>query len=337
MIAEQTKWLLEPQNPSVRFWTLQNLLDMTQKDAEVIAARSDIMKSPPVKAILGAQQPRGWWVEENNMYLPKYTASTHSLLILAELGAEMTPAIERGIEQIFRFQRDSGHFLPELPVTEKGRASIVKDGCCFDGNILFFLIHFGLLDDPRTQRLLEFNVGYHDDERGGWRCRSYPINPAGVFPANCYMGAVKVLRALSMISPQKRSKKVKAVIETEVENILGNGVNMYLRNPDGSRKEKIGWKKFGFPLFYQSDVLEVLDTLTRLGVRDKRMQPSIDLVLGAQQPEGHWLLDNTFNGKMWVDIEEKGEPSKWITLRAIRTLAWFNNETSCSRASAQLN
>jgi len=113
---------------------------------------------------------------------------------------------------------------------------------------------------------------------------------------------------------------MQAIIDREVENILENGVYRYLRNPDGTRKDKAGWKRFGFPLFYQSDALEILDTLTRLGVRDDRMRPAVDLVLGAQQPDGRWLLENTFNGKMWIDIEEKGRPSKWITLRALRVL-----------------
>jgi hypothetical protein len=31
-------------------------------------------------------------------------------------------------------------------------------------------------------------------------------------------------------------------------------------------------------------------------------------------------LENTLNGKMWVDIEQKGKPSKWVTLRALRVL-----------------
>jgi hypothetical protein len=134
------------------------------------------------------------------------------------------------------------------------------------------------------------------------------------------MGAVKMLRALSMIPPQERRGEIKAIIDCEVENILENGVYSYLRNPDGTRKDKAGWKRFGFPLFYQSDALEVLDTLTRLGCHDDRMQPEVDLVLGARQPDGGWLLENTFNGKMWVNIEEKGRPSKWISLRALRTL-----------------
>ena len=313
-------WLLEPGDPSVRYWALRDLEGKESGDAEVLATQNAIMESPQVRAILHAQEPGGWWMGERDMYLPKYTATTHSLLILAELGAKRTPSIEWGVEHMFKFQRNSGHFLPNLPATEKGKASSVKDGCCFDGNILYYLIHFRYLDDVRTRLLIDFNVSYHDNESAGWRCRSYPISPAAVFPKNCYMGAVKMLRALSMIPPQERRGEIRTIIDREAENILENGVYRYLRNSDGTRKDKAGWKRFGFPLFYQSDALEVLDTLTRLGFRDDRMQPAVDLVLGAQQQDGGWLLDNNFNGKMWVNLEEKGRPSKWITLRALRTL-----------------
>ena len=320
-------WLLEPSDPSVRFWALQDIEGSRRDNPDVLETQERIMSSLPIKSILSAQQPGGWWVGEKDMYLPKYTATTHSLLILAELGAKRTREIKRGVEQVYRFQRDSGHFLPDLPITAKGKASAMKNGCCFDGNVLYYLIHFGYLDDPRTRRLMDFNVEYHDGENAGWICRSYPIDPATVFPKNCYMGAVKMLRALSTIPQPKRSREVQEIIDREVKNILENGVYQYLRNPDETRKDKAGWKRFGFPLFYQSDALEVLDTLTRLGVHDDRMQSAVDLVLSAQQPDGSWLLDNTYNGKMWVNIEEKGKPSKWVTLRALRALKRFGLST----------
>jgi hypothetical protein len=128
-----------------------------------------------------------------------------------------------------------------------------------------------------------------------------------------------MLRALAKIPNAQRSGDLDRIINQEVEIILENGIFRYLRKPDGSRKEKAGWKRFGFPLFYQSDVLEVLDILTELGVKDERMKDSIDLVIGSQQ-EGRWLLKNTYNGKMFCEIDEKNKPSKWITLRAARVL-----------------
>ena len=197
---------------------------------------------------------------------------------------------------------------------------MVKDGCCFDGNVLFYLNHFGYLDDPRTRKLLEFIYDYYDDENTGWKCRAFPIDPSKVFPVNCFMGRTKLLKAFSMIPQDKRDPEMKRIIELEVEEILENLVYKYLRNPDGSRKDKAGWKRFGFPLFYQADLLEILNTLTRLGVRDERMRDSVDVVINAQQPDGKWLLKNTYNGKMWMDIEEKHMPSKWVTLRAMCVL-----------------
>jgi len=281
------------------------------------------MRSPAVKAILAAQAPEGYWNKPNGIYIPKYTATTHSLLILAELGAKRTPAIERGMEHLFKSQLDSGHFAFIQPKTKKGYASVVADGGCLTGNVLYYAIHFGYLDDPRIQRTIDFLVKTHSAEEGGWPCRSYPINRAAVFPTNCYMGMMKVLRGLCAIPERRRSASVHAIIKRVVEVTLENRIFRYLRAADGSRKVKQGWTRFGFPLFYQSDALEVLDTLTRLNFRDDRMQDAIDLVLANRGPDGKWRLQNTFNGKMWHDIDVKGQPSKWITLRALCALRRF--------------
>jgi hypothetical protein len=320
IVSQKTiDWLIGPENPSIRFWALQQLEDRSINDQEVKETQDVVMATPCVKAIFKAQKAEGHWGHYENMYEPKYVTTTHTLLILAELGAKRTPRIEKGIEHLFMFQRNSGHFLRELPKTEKGKASIVNDGCCLDGNILYYLIHFGYLNDERTQKLIDFQVAYHSDDVGGWKCRAYPIDKNTVYPENCYMGGVKMLRALSRIPKAQRSRDLNRIIKQEVEIILENGIYRYLRNPNGSRKDKAGWKRFGFPLFYQSDVLEVLDILTGLGIKDTRMKGSIDLVIDSQI-DGIWQLKNTYNGKMICKIDEKNKPSKWITLRAARIL-----------------
>ena len=113
--GDRTEWLLEPSDPSIRYWALKDLLDLEEDDLDVVAAWDAIMESPIVTSILGAMNPEGYWENPDDMYLPKYTASTHQLLILAELGARRTPEIEKAVEHIFRFQRNSGHFLTKLP------------------------------------------------------------------------------------------------------------------------------------------------------------------------------------------------------------------------------
>ena len=71
-------------------------------------------------------------------------------------------------------------------------------------------------------------------------------------------------------------------------------------------------------------MLEVMVTLTRLGVHDDRMRDAIEIIETARQKDGRWLLKDSFNGKMWIDIEEKNKPSKWVTLRALYVLQMWN-------------
>ncbi|MHA2140397.1 MAG: hypothetical protein ACXADC_04825 [Candidatus Thorarchaeota archaeon] len=317
------EWLLEEENPSVRYWALQQLQDKSRSDADVIEAQKRVMQSECVKTIMTALTKDGFWGKTDNMYEPKYRAATHTLLLLAELGAERIPEIERAIEHLFLFQRDSGHFLMNIPKTTKGRASIVKDACCLDGNILYYLLHFGYFEDERVQRLIDFQVDYYDRKNGGWKCRAFPIDSSKVVPTNCFMGRVKMLRGLSSIPDNSRTKEIRTIIDEEVEVVLENRIYKYLKNSDGTRKEKAGWKRFGFPLFYQSDILEVLDVLTLLGVRDDKMLETIDYVIENKGKDGKWLLKNSYNGKMLCDIDIKGQPSKWVTLRALRVLRRF--------------
>jgi hypothetical protein len=71
---------------------------------------------------------------------------------------------------------------------------------------------------------------------------------------------------------------------------------------------------------YQTDVLEILGILTRLGYHDERMQEAIDLLISKQDNQGKWKLESTFNGRFQTNIEHKGKPSKWITLNALKVL-----------------
>ena len=70
-----------------------------------------------------------------------------------------------------------------------------------------------------------------------------------------------------------------------------------------------------------TDVLQNLEALTLLGYgQDTRLQSALELLLSKQDNLRRWKMEYTYNGKTWVDIEQKGEPSKWVTLRALRVL-----------------
>jgi hypothetical protein len=135
------------------------------------------------------------------------------------------------------------------------------------------------------------------------------------------MGVVKALKALAEIPADKRSKDVEGTIEKGVEYMLKH--HIHKRSHNLSRVSKPGWLRFGFPLMYQTEVLEILGILTKLGVKDERMQEAVELVLSKQDKRGRWRLENTFNGRFQTNIEQKGVSSKWVTLRALSVLKGF--------------
>ena len=59
--SDPTDWLLEEKNPSVRYFTLRNLLGKKEDDEEVQEARSAIMGSKTVLKVLGNQDAEGHW------------------------------------------------------------------------------------------------------------------------------------------------------------------------------------------------------------------------------------------------------------------------------------
>ena len=77
------------------------------------------------------------------------------------------------------------------------------------------------------------------------------------------MGVVKALKALAAIPVHKRSDDVKSTIDAAAEYLLIH--HIHKRSHDLSRVSKPGWLRFGFPLMYQTDILEILGILTALG------------------------------------------------------------------------
>jgi hypothetical protein len=135
------------------------------------------------------------------------------------------------------------------------------------------------------------------------------------------MGAVKALKALAEIPANRRSNRVDDTIQTGVEHMLRHHVHR--RSHDLSRVSKIGWLQLSFPLMWNTDVLEILGILTKLGYQDERMQEAVDLVISKQDSQGRWKLEDTYNRRFLVNMEQKGKQSKWVTLNAVRMLKRF--------------
>jgi hypothetical protein len=92
--------------------------------------------------------------------------------------------------------------------------------------------------------------------------------------------------------------------------------------------EGYAWTYFAFPTGYHYDVLRGLEYLRRARVTpDVRMAEAIDLVASKRDAIGRWPLEVVYPDEL--DAEPgvvEGEPSRWITLRALRVLRWAGRE-----------
>jgi len=125
----------------------------------------------------------------------------------------------------------------------------------------------------------------------------------------------------------ERSNEIKRVIERGAEFLLMH--RLFKADHHNFQVIKPQWLKLGFPWFYGYDILRGLVILTKLGyTKDERLNDAVEVLLEKQQPDGKWILGNTPAGRMWINIEAKGQPSKWITLNALRVfknIGYFNN------------
>ncbi len=322
-------WLLEndPVNPGVRYFALRDLVGLPADAPELAAARQAVMASGPVPVILSQQHPDGYWIKP--AYLPKYRGTMWSITFLAQFGADGgDPRIRKACDQLFAFSAAAQGGL-----SIDGRNSGLIH--CLQGNLCAALIALGFLGDERLGRALEWLARSITGEGIAPRTeRTAPVHylssgnsaPGFECSANyhtpCAWGAVKAMLALSKVPAGQRSPLVERAISRGVEFLFSVDPASadYPRGP--AAKPNRSWFKFGYPIAYVTDVLQILEVLADLGYgADPRLANGIDLLLSKQDGQGRWPMEYSYNGKTWIDVEEKGQPSKWVTLRALRVLS----------------
>jgi hypothetical protein len=323
-------WLLESDadNPGVRYFALVDLLDRPAGDPEVIAARRAVMDHGSVPAILAAQHPDGYWEKPGPGYNPKYRSTVWSLIYLAQLGAD--PADDR--------VRAGGNYLLGQAIAPNGAFSMTGTAAgniyCLAGNLAAALLDLGFGGDERLRMAVDMMARFATGEdiappedKGapiryyqsgtcgpGFRCSANDKLP-------CAWGAVKVMRALARVPKQERTVDMQSAVATTVDMLFSADPATAAYPAAYSDKPSRSWFQFGFPLFYVTDVLQVAEALTEAGYGDDaRLDNTYDLILAKQDKDGRWKMEYSYQGKTWADVEQKGRPSKWVTLRALRVL-----------------
>jgi hypothetical protein len=137
----------------------------------------------------------------------------------------------------------------------------------------------------------------------------------------CAWGAVKAMSAFSKVPESNRTPVMQAAVKAGVEFLLGHDPAVADYPMGWASKPSRSWFQFGYPTGYVTDVLQNLEVLTALGcASNPRLGPALEFVQSKRDRQGRWKLEYTYNDKTWADVEEKGKPSKWVTLRALRVL-----------------
>jgi hypothetical protein len=305
-------WLLEPDQPSVRYWTLKRLLGRPDSDSEVRAAQARIPEAGWAQEILAARQPGGWWVEGTDLYHPKYLSTNWMLQVLADLGlTKKDPRIAESCELwIARFARPDGGF---------GMGGGKRSHHCVAGNCARALIQMGYVDHPQVLSAMDWLVRTAD-KNGGWSC----------FGSGRNLDSWEGLSAFA-VYPRDRWT-------APMEECVRKAAEFFLQRELHRQGEKYApWLRFHYPIHYYYDLLVGLDLLTALGyASDRRIEYALSILRKNRRNDGRWNLGGLHpdvEGGMaeWFakhprdrptpfSLETVGKPSKMITLRALTVL-----------------
>lgn len=322
-------WLLDESDPCARLATFKLLQGKIDADPDVQSARASAMNTGTIGRILLKQNPDGSFGDMERFYLDKYKGTVWTLLVLAELDADpMDVRIRKACEFIMEHSQDpdSGGFSMKMSLrTGSALGSSVIP--CLTGNMAYSLLKLGLADDERVMRAIEWIIKFQRTDDGEYTT-SLPMDYEKLTPCFgrhiCHMGAAKALKALAAVPEGMRTARMREKTDELVEYFLIH--RLFKKSHDLEKTSRPGWLRLGFPLMYQTDILELLMIMADLGIKDSRLEDALDVLRGKITPEGTWIMETSNNGKMIADIEKKGSPSKWITMRALSVLEYYGGK-----------
>jgi hypothetical protein len=306
------EWLTGTDQPAVRYLAMRDLLHASEGDLR--EAREAIPLRGWVEQILRGRLPGGFWIDGGDLYRPKYLSTNWMLLTLSDLGVTKDLPWLAESAELWRdtYARPDGGFdTPQAETSE----------LCLVGNMARALVRFGYEDDPRVRSAFVWLVR-NQKPNGGWDCFGRK---------NGVIDAWEGMSAFAVYPRQKWTRSMKATV--------GRGLEFYLERHllrEGRRYDP--WYRLHFPYHYYYDFLVGLEFVTALGSgRDPRASNAVKLLKEKRLPDGRWPMDAVhpdylsegelptwfwkYNGQLTpFSLEAAGEPSKMITLRALRVL-----------------
>jgi hypothetical protein len=318
-------WLLEPADIGVRYLALRDLVHAEPKDLDIACRQSH--EAGPIAEVLAKMEKEGYWVTPGPGYNPKYTATVWSIILLSQLGADirMDPRIETACTYLLKNDLTNGCCF-----TVNGLPSGTAD--CLQGNLCAALLELGYpgswVDTAfewMARTVTGEGIAPMTDKTAPVRYYAGKCGPNFACGSNdkksCAWGAVKVMLAFSKLPEGKHTPLIDRAIKAGGDFLFSHDPadadypSGYANKPSGN------WWKFGFPVFYITDILQIVEALVGLGYgKDPRLSRAIKLIREKRGADGRWPLEYDYTGKTWIDFGPKKQPNKWVTLRAMRVL-----------------
>ncbi|MBI5880114.1 MAG: hypothetical protein HZB53_20895 [Chloroflexi bacterium] len=308
-------WLLEG-DPAIRWQALRDLRGAAERT--VTRERKRVAREGWGAQLLALQDAEGTWA--HGLYTPKWTSTHYTLMLLRDFGLPPDNAQAR---QGCRLLLDGG-IQPDGGINNDLGAKKTRRGeTCVTGMTLSLLSYFEL-DDERLDvvaaHLLEEQM-----PDGGWNCR----RPLGATHSsfNTTISALEGLRhyelhrGSALRQAQRTQRAVRAAQRRAREFLLQH--QLFRSHRTGNIVKTI-FTRFSFPPRWHYDILRALDYFQAVNApRDPRLADAIGIVNETRASDGRWSLQNTYTGKTFFELERRGAPSRWNTLRALRVLKWW--------------
>jgi len=322
---KQLKWLLEPSDIGVKYLVMRDLVETDAR--ELVAAKKRAHTEGPIARVLEKMNKEGYWEKTGAGYYPKYTGTVWSIILLAQLGASIDEDKRIATACSYLLEHtltESGHF------TINGLPSGTAD--CLQGNLCAALLDLEY-KDSRLDKAFEWmarsvtgeGVAPMKDKSAPMRYYAGKCGPTFACGANnklpCAWGAIKVMLAFSKLPEGKRTALINNAINTGVDFLFSKDPAKADYPCGYSTKPSQNWWKFGFPVFYVTDLLQNVEALVGLSYgNDPRLANALTVIREKQDAQGRWLLEYDYTGKTWINFGAKKQPNKWVTLRALRVL-----------------
>ena len=248
-------WLLEENNPSVRYRTLTELLDRKPDDPQAQEAEARIPSSAPVRKLFARMHPDGYWLYRGKGDGVDYamSSSTHFVLaFLAETAMDRTDErIALAVERYLALRPPS---LPDLKPSQIPPDYRYHQSCLYAYNLRTFIM-LGYRDDPRVQQRADVLLG--DVRRdGGYLCDRPSFRDE---TKSCIRGSIKALTVFAVLPELWDTARCKQL----VEYFLRRRVYYRMDRPEQVIRGELTCTLF--PLVISGSLLEPLYALSIMG------------------------------------------------------------------------